>query len=368
MVTSARTQTEPVMTLPGRYYHDPAIFALEQERLFATSWVCVGRADSIPAPGAYFLAQVALENAIVLRDKQGEIHAFLNVCRHRGARLCIEERGQLRSTIQCRYHAWTYALNGRLVGAPNMKEDPSFDPDRFGLMPVVVEVWEGLIWLNLSDDPQPLGEQIGAPYTRYAHYHVGELQVARTIVYDVQANWKLVVENFNECYHCAIAHPELSAQVPSFKAGYVSGYGGNGALLADGVESLTVSGKTSRPLLRDLHEEGQRRYYGMTLRPNMFMNLHPDYVLTHVMQPLAADRTRIVCNWLFEPETMARPDFDPSDAVEFWDLVNRQDWEICAITQLSMQSKVYRDGGMYAPQEHHIRDFNDYVLRKLGHA
>jgi Rieske 2Fe-2S family protein len=366
MVTIARPETEPVMTLPGRYYYDPEIFAQEQERIFSRVWMCVGRADAIPAAGSYFLANVGYENVIVLRDRQGTLRAFLNVCRHRAARVCLEETSQLKGTMQCRYHAWTYSLDGTLVGAPNMKDDPGFDASTRGLAPVALQEWEGLIWLNLSDDPSPLSDQLGVFYTRYARYHVGALRAWRRIVYDVKANWKLVVENFQECCHCAIAHPELSAQVPSFKAGYVSGYSGGGARFGEDIESLTTTGKTARPSFRDITEEDRHTYYGTTLKPNLFLSLHPDYALTHIMTPLAPDRTLIVCDWLFDPQVMAQPGFDGTDGVDFWDLVNRQDWEICEITQLGVRSKIYRDGGIFAPLEQHIRQFNDWVLEKLA--
>lgn len=209
---------------------------------------------------------------------------------------------------------------------------------------------------------------MGRYYADFARYHVGELAVAQTIVYDVRANWKLIVENYNECCHCPVMHPELSALVPSFKTGIVTGYLGGGADFVEGVASLTPDGTTARPLLRDLRPEDRRRYYGMTLRPNVFLNLHPDYVLVHTLWPQAADQTRIVCDWLFDPATMAQPGFDPSDAVGFWDMVNRQDWEVCELTQPGMTSKAYRAGGTYAPNERHIRAFNDYILDKLGHT
>jgi glycine betaine catabolism A len=369
MVTAARpTTTEPVKTLPGRYYHDRGLFDLELERIFSRNWVHVGRADAIPNAGNYFLATVGVESVIVLRDRKGDVKAFLNVCRHRGARVCSEQSGTLKGTVQCRYHAWTYGLDGKLVGAPNMKDDPNFDTADYGLATVALEIWEGLIWVNISDHPGSLKEQMGMPYDRYERYHVGDLKVGGTVVYDVRANWKLIVENFNECCHCAIAHPELSAQVPSFKAGIVSGYLGGGADFAAGIESLTVTGKTNRPSFKGLGEKDQHIYYGMTLRPNVFLNLHPDYAVVHRMVPLGPDRTHITCDWLFEPETMERQDFDPSDAVQFWDLVNRQDWDICQITQEGVTSKLYRDGGIYAPLEAHIRVFNDWVLDQLGHA
>ena len=325
MVATAHSESAPVMTLPGRYYYDPAIFALEQERIFSAVWVCVGRADSIPDAGNYFLANVGIESVIVVRDRKGELRAFLNVCRHRGARVCLEEQGKLKSAMQCRYHAWTYGLDGKLVGAPNMKDDPSFDMANRGLLPVALQAWEGLIWLNLAEAPESLADQLGSLFDRYARYQVGSLQVASTIKYDVRSNWKLIVENFSECCHCPTVHPELSAEVPSFKAGIVSGYFGGGAQLGEGIDSLTLTGKTTRPHIHGITEEDKHTYYGMTLRPNAFFSLHPDYVLIHTMMPAAPDRTRITCHWLFEPEAVVAEDFDPSDAVEFWDRVNRQD-------------------------------------------
>jgi Rieske 2Fe-2S family protein len=369
MVTIARPETVPVRTLPGRYYHDAEIFRLEQERIFERSWYCVGRADNIPEPGMFFLAQVGTESLIVLRDRDGELRAFYNVCRHRGARICLQERGQLKGSMQCRYHAWTYALDGRLIGAPNMKDAQGFDRGDYGLISVPLQAWEGLIYLNLAPEArESLADQLGDIYSKYARYHLGDLAVGATITYDIRANWKLIHENFSECGHCPVMHPELSALVPSFKAGVVSTYGGNGAELGDGVESLTPTGKLSRPPLRDLHPEDRHRYYGMTTNPNLFLSFHPDYVLTHILEPLAADHTRVICHWLFDPEIVRQPEFDPSDAVETWDLVNRQDWEACEMTQLGMSSRVYADGGIYAPLEVHIQRFNQWVLSKLGHT
>jgi Rieske 2Fe-2S family protein len=370
MVTTVRPETSPVRTLPGRYYADPEIFRLEQQRIFERSWYCVGRADSIAEPGAFFLATVGGENIVVLRDREDEVRAFYNVCRHRGSRVCLQESGRLKGSMQCRYHAWTYALDGRLIGAPNMKEDPTFDKSGYGLVPASLQLWEGLIYLNLAPEGEreSLSDQLGETYSRYARYHMGELAVGATITYDVKANWKLIHENFSECGHCPVMHPELSALVPSFKAGVVSTYGGNGAELGAGVESLTPSGKLSRPPLRGLNPDDLHRYYGMTTNPNLFLSFHPDYVLTHILEPLAADRTRVICHWLFDPQTMQQPGFDPSDAVETWDLVNRQDWEACEMTQLGMSSRVYAEGGIYAPLEVHIHRFNEWVLGKLGHT
>ena len=177
-----------------------------------------------------------------------------------------------------------------------------------------------------------------------------------------------MIENFNECCHCATVHPELSAQVPDYRAGRVTGQEGGAALFGPGVDSLTTTGKTARPPLRGLTGQDLHAYYGDTLKPNVFLNLHPDYVVVHVLRPVAPDRTLITCDWLFDPEVAAAPGFDASDAVTFWDLVNRQDWEVCELAQLGVSSRAYDHGGLYAPDERHIRHFNNWVLEELHGA
>jgi len=372
-MTTVPSQDALVRTLPGRYYVDPVVYRLEQERLFSQLWFCVGRRDAIPKPGDFLTCEVASEHLLVVRGSTGAVHAFLNVCRHRGALLCTESQGSLRGgVIRCRYHAWSYALDGQLVGAPNVRELTGFDRTAFGLHQVPIEEWEGLLWVNLAAAPEPLETQLDrAIVERFgeretvSRYPIGALAVGRTVTYDVRANWKLIVENFMECYHCALVHPELSTLVPSFRQG-LAYQQGVGARFADGVESLTVTGKTNRPPLPGLLPEDDRTYYGLVLLPNVFLNLHPDYVLIHRLEPKGPDRTRIVCDWLFDPAVVQEPGFDPSDAVDFWDLVNRQDWEACELCQANMASRAYRNGGVYAPTEVHIRRFNDFVLARLA--
>ena len=371
-MTTPAAQYTLVRTLPGRYYFDPEIYRLEEERIFSQLWFCVGRADAIPNPGDFLTCDVTGENLLIVRSRSGAVQAFLNVCRHRGARLCAELQGSLRGgVIQCRYHAWSYNLEGQLIGAPNMRDLPGFERESFGLHRVPLEVWEGLLWVNLASQPEPIEAQLDRAIVErfgeretFSRYRIGTLGVGQTIVYDVAANWKLIVENFMECYHCAVVHPELSSLVPSFREG-LAYQQGIGARFADGVESLTVTGKTTRPLLPGLLPQDERTYYGIVLLPNVFVNLHPDYVLIHRLEPKGPGRTLIVCDWLFDPPVIEQPGFDPSDAVEFWDLVNRQDWEACELCQANVDSRAYREGGIYAPTEAHIRRFNDFVLARL---
>src|SRR5579859_1636303 len=371
MTMTARSDSSFGSTLPGRYYYDPAIYELEMERIFSQMWVCVGRADTLAGPGAYQVVTVGRESIIVVRDRDGALHAFLNVCRHRGARLCTEAAGHLKGSIQCRYHAWTYGLDGCLIGATNVLTNEQFDRTAYGLLPVALEVWEGFIWLNLADDPAPVADQLNpviverfGDYTPFARYGVGELRIGKTITYEVRANWKLVLENFMECYHCAPMHPELCDLLPGFRSG--KSYAGNeAATLADGAEAFTMTGKASRPALPGLLPEDLRRYYGEVLLPNVLLNLLDDHVVVHTVWPQGPDSCHVTCDWLFDPLVMSRSDFDPMDAVELFDIINRQDWEVCELTQLSMASKAFRDGGIYVPAERHIRSFVDFILGKL---
>lgn len=371
MSTTLRSKTPFASTLPGRYYYDPVIYTQEQEKIFGKMWIYACRDDALPEPGSYQVVTIGGESIIVVRNKDGILQAFLNVCRHRGARLCSQESGHLKGSIQCHYHAWTYGLDGQLIGAPNVLRELVFDRAAYGLLPVSLKVWEGLVWLNLSEDPPSFEEQINDPAVHdfagtapIDRYNVGKLKVAKTISYDVHANWKLILENTLECYHCGPMHPELCDLLPAFRASWID-FEGEGTELAETVEAFTITGKASRPPLPGLLPEDTRRYYGILLMPNMFLNLLGDHVVIDTFHPLGPELTRVTCYWLFDPEVMTRADFDPMDAVEILDLVNLQDWEVCEMTQKSMASRAFKHGGIYVPLEQHIRGLVDYILDKL---
>jgi Rieske 2Fe-2S family protein len=372
MTTMTRSESLFLSTLPGNYYYNPAIFELELEKIFSRMWVCIGRAEMLPPKtGAYQVVTIGRESVIIVRNRDGILQAFLNVCRHRGSRLCSETSGQLKGSIQCRYHAWTYGLDGRLIGAPNVMSDQQFDRTAFGLLPVALDIWEGFIWLNLSDNPAPAATQLDpviierfGNYERFARYGVGALKIGKTLSYEVKANWKLLLENFMECYHCGPVHPELCDLLPGFRSGKTYA-NGDAATLASSAEAFTMTGKASRPPLKGLQPEDLRLYYGEVLLPNILINLLGDHVVVHTIWPEDPDRSRVDCDWLFDPDVMARPDFDPRDAVELFDIVNKQDWEVCEMAQQGMTSKAYRSGGVYVPAEWHIRELADFILAKL---
>ncbi|HEX3788769.1 MAG TPA: aromatic ring-hydroxylating dioxygenase subunit alpha [Pseudonocardiaceae bacterium] len=360
-------------TLPGRYYTDPELFAAEQSAVFESLWFCAVRSVELAEPGEYRTVQVGRESVLVTRSRDGALRAFLNICRHRGARLCVEEQGSVRRAFQCTYHAWTYGLDGKLIAAPNLTSMPDIDRTEFGLRPVHLREWLGYAWLNLAEQPPSFADTVIAAVTQRLgsadaidHYRIGELAVGRRIRYDVRANWKLIVENFMECYHCATIHPELTEVLPEFASGYAAQYYvGHGAEFGAEITGFTVDGRPGFGRLDTLTDDQDRRYYAITVRPQVFINLVPDHVILHRMFPLAADRTVVECDWLYAPSVVTEGrDVDAS--VELFHRVNQQDFDACERCQPAMDSRAYRDGGVLVPAEHHIAEFHDWLRARLA--
>ena len=197
-VKATATYQQGQRTLPGRYYTSAEIYAEEQERIFTARWICVGRAAEIPAAGDYVLRTIAGESVIVVRGRDGALRAFYNVCRHRGTRLCEEPRGRFSETIQCPYHAWTYTIDGQLIGAPHMNEVQGFDKRDYPLHSVQLETWEGFVFVNLAGEPQPFARAFAAVGGRFGRFNLTALTAARHVDYDVAANWKLIFQNYSE--------------------------------------------------------------------------------------------------------------------------------------------------------------------------
>lgn len=361
-----------IPTLPGEYYTDPEVFALEQERIFEAMWFCVARASELARPGQFRTCQVGGESVLVSRSRDGGVRAFLNICRHRGARLCTQESGEVRRAFQCPYHAWTYGLDGKLVAAPNLTSMPDVDRGEYGLVGVHVREWLGYVWVCLAEEaPSFEDEVMGAVVERLGdvesieRYGVGELRVGRRITYDVKANWKLIVENFMECYHCATIHPELTEVLPEFADGYAAQYYvGHGAQFGERVRGFTVDGSEGVDRIPGVAEDQDRRYYAITIRPQVFVNLVPDHVIFHRMYPMAADRTVVECDWLYLPHVV-EGGADVERSVELFHRVNQQDFDACERTQPAMSSRAYARGGVLVPSEHHIGAFHDWVGERL---
>jgi phenylpropionate dioxygenase-like ring-hydroxylating dioxygenase large terminal subunit len=362
-------------SLPGRYYTDPAQFERDRESVFTRSWLCVARSDEVTRPGGFLRVPAAGRDVLLVRGRDGVLRGFHNLCRHRGAALCLEQQGSFRRAIRCMYHAWTYDLDGRLIAAPNAEEMPDLPKEQFGLVRLAVEEWLGYAWVNLEAAAASLREQV-EPQVRerlgdldtLARYDIGSLRVGRSIEYDVASNWKCVVENFMECYHCASIHPELVEALPQFASGWgtVSSGVGAGARFADDLDGFSMSRRAVRPRLPGLLESDDRVFHGVVLRPNAFLILVPDHVAFFRMEPLAAGRTKVVVDWLFDAGEVAKDGFDCADSVRLLDVTNRQDFEACQRCQIGMASPEYR--GVLVPSEHVVLDFHDYYLGRLGRS
>jgi phenylpropionate dioxygenase-like ring-hydroxylating dioxygenase large terminal subunit len=367
---TADTFTSGAKTLPQGYFVSPEIFAREEKKIFSARWVLVGHQSQIATPGDYFVQEVAGESLIIARDQKGEARGFYNVCRHRGTRLCEEKTGH-SSSIQCPYHAWTYALDGRLIGAPHMDGTsvPGFDKGDYSLQEISLALWEGFIFVNLTAAPALLEEWFAPLTGKFSHWNLPELRSARRVEYDVRANWKLIFENYSECYHCPGVHPMLSKISPSDSAenDLTEGPFLGGFMKITKGASLTISGNACALPVGDIKAEDHARVFYYSIFPNMLLSMHPDYVMVHQLWPQSPDRTLISCDWFFHPEAagVSDPSYNPEDAIEFWDMTNKQDWHVCELSQQGIASRAYQPGP-YSPRESIPAAWDREYLRQMG--
>ena len=376
-------------SMPQKYFVSPEIFAEEHKKIFSREWLLVGHQSQVPSPGDYIVQDVNRESLIVIRDKDEAIRGFYNVCRHRGTRLKEDACGHA-SAIQCPYHAWTYGLDGRLIGAPHMDEVPGFDKADYSLHAVNLALWEGFIFVNLVPKRDGyLPEEDGAARLRskatarqapgdfislerwfaplnkkFSHWNIPMLRPAKRIEYDVAANWKLIFENYSECYHCPGVHPQLQRVSPydSAENDLREGPFLGGFMKINPGKSLTVSGNACAAFVGKIENLQQVFYY--TIFPNMLLSLHPEYVMVHQLWPQSPERTLIVCDWLFHPDA-ARAEqavYNPDDAIEFWDITNKQDWHVCELSQQGISSRAY-EPGPYSSREAIPAAWDEYYLR-----
>jgi glycine betaine catabolism A len=366
-----------VKTFPQQYFISSEIFAREQEQIFSKLWVLAGHQSELSNPGDYFIAEIAGESLIVIRSPSPNGHAagegstirgFYNVCRHRGTRLCEEKSGQLRA-IQCPYHAWTYALNGRLLGAPHMDEVPGFEKASYPLHPVNVGLWEGFIFVNLSHAPASLEAWFAPLRGKFSHWNLPQLRSARRIEYDVRANWKLIFENYSECYHCPGVHPALSKLTPydSAENDLDEGPFLGGFMPITKGQSLTLSGNACACPVGDMTAEDHHRVFYYSIFPNMLLSMHPDYVMVHQLWPQTPERTLIFCDWFFHSAAAGQRGYNPDDAIQFWDVTNKQDWHVCELSQQGIASRAYVPGP-YSSRESIPAAWDREYLRQMGNA
>ncbi len=350
---------ERARTLPAEAYTSQEVFVWERRRLFEASWVCIGRADGLADAGDQRAERVGNEGVLLVRGADGELRAFFNTCRHRGHELLEPGATRRQRAIKCPYHAWVYSLDGALAGAPRFGDMSGFDKARFPLVPARVGEWRGWVFVNASGDAPPLEEHVGNLDEYVAAWHPERLVVARSQAYEVEANWKGIVENYHECYHCPSIHPELCEVTPHDSGEnfpHVGCWVGGSMELKPHAQTMSLSGASGGIPIAGLSDGQLRSVYYVGLFPNLLISLHPDYVMTHILEPLGPGSTRVECAWLFPPEALERSGFDPSYASDFWDITNRQDWRACESVQRGLASRGQRQGP-FARSEDEVHAF-----------
>ena len=363
---TAETLKQGAMTLPKEYYTDFAVLNKEMENIFTGSWLCCGRCDDVYKAGQYILINIGNESIIILRDDNNKLQAFYNVCRHRGTRICTKEEGKFSKTIQCPYHGWTYDLQGNLYRAPNMNAVEDYNKSDFPLHNVRLVEWEGFLFINLSDNPVDFHLEYSPLMNRFAEWKIEELKEVKTKTYLANCNWKLIIQNYSECYHCPLIHPNL-ADITSYTGGRNDLVAGPflGGYMEMNTESITKDGNLCGPLIGNLSDKNLNRVYYYALFPNMLLSLHPDFVMIHTVWPEGSEKCRINCSWLFSKGIEGHSDYHPEHAIDFWDKTNLEDWEICNKSQLGIKSRKYKPGP-YSGQESLLAAYDEYYLSILN--
>jgi len=351
-------------TLPADWYTDADHFQRELSLVWARNWACIGREKDWPEAHAFRVVEVAGQQLVVLRDREGELRAYLNTCRHRGSRLCEKDSGRLPGgRLICPYHAWTYASDGRLLRAPGSEQCGDFDPSGFSLYDVSLAVWGGFVFAHLGEQPhRPLAmaEEDDAAAT----WPLAELQVVQREDHEIACNWKIFWENFAECYHCPGVHPDLCALVPAYSRGEVS-EDSRPARLREGAQTWSADGTTWLPPLPGLGLEQQKA--GMTFAtfwPSMFLIAHVDYVRSVRVAPLGPQRTRLTVEWLLAAETPKLGAEELERLCEFGRRVVLEDARVCVLNQKGLNNRRHR-GGVLMPNEHGVLEFDNWVRSQL---
>ena len=370
-----RRSLEPLGTatmLPAEAYTSAELLAWERRQLFAGTWSCLGRDEDLRAPRirpdrpvTQRAARVGDVGVLLTWTPSGDgtaaddLRAFANTCRHRGHELLPAGEAGDRASVICPYHAWSYDLAGRVRATPRL--DGPVD-QALGLVELPVRRWHGWVFVHaataLADGgTSAFEDHLGHLAGIVAPYAPEQLVRLARHTYEVAANWKVITENYHECYHCPLIHPELcQVSPPDSGENYDlpgAWVGGSMALRA-GMATMSVTGESAG---RPIPGAPPDRVEYLGLFPDLLLSLHPDYVMTHRLVPVAPDRTTIECSWYFPGE-----DVDPAYAVEFWDLTNRQDWAACESVQRGLASPHFRPGP-FVPSEDGVHQFVGLVAR-----
>ena len=351
-------------TLPSRYYLDAEIARTEQERIFGRTWQLVARTDDLKRPGDFVPVTIVDEPLVIVRDLDGGLRGFYNVCRHRAGQVALT-RGN-RKSLQCRYHGWTYGLDGALRAAPEMDASEGFDKADFGLVPVRVESWGPFIFANLDADAPPLAEVLGTiPHeVLAAGYDVGSMTLVERREYEIACNWKVYVDNYLEGYHIPIAHPELFRELDydAYRVETFRYYSKQHAPVRD-LRPGEELGRDRR-YVRAAEGESDALYYW--LFPNAMFNIYPDNLSMNLVLPLAPERTLTVFEWYFAQPGTGSGWESMQQTIGFSDQIQQEDIALCEQVQRGLRSRAYDAGRFSAKRENGVYHFQSLVREFLG--
>ena len=381
------TQYRSGWSLGQPFYTDQQVFESEWEYIWKKYWLFAGTTAQIPKAGDYFTYQAHKDSVIIIRGNSGEVHAHYNTCRHRGSLVCLEEKGNTPKLI-CPYHQWVYDKDGSLLKSRLMPDD--FDRSQFGLHPVHVRVAEGLIFISLANDP-PDFKKVLKDYSPFLKpYNVDNAKVAFTKRYELRTNWKLVAENFRECYHCGPAHPEYCNAVIGANlresadeelavrrvAWQQKGLAINTVNFQDdsfhfairyplrpGVESYSLDGKAVAIPMGD-HNDYDAGVLGLVMLPNFWMDAVSDYMWTMRLTAVSPSLTYIDLAWLVDKNAKEGVDYNIDRLTDFWRITGEQDWELCENNFKGIESSQYQPGP-YAPIEADVAKFVDWYIERM---
>ena len=368
--------------LPADVYFDPRHYERELQRIWYRNWVYVGRSSDIQRPRSFRAFELGDQKLLLVRDDAGELQGFHNTCRHRGAALCRDNEGVLRSgSIICPYHAWTYNLQGDLLRTSSKRHADGFDVANFPLYKIRVHEWRGFVFAALADIPPPFDRSFDLPLKRLAAWPLEDLQVGHVLLKNIQCNWKIFWENYNECLHCPTVHPQLSQLVPIYGRGLLEArddpnWSSNAADpdpkfrggLRSGASTWSLDGQlTGTPFTAISDDDRKLGAIYMTGLPSMFIVGHLDYVRVVRLRPLGPEQTELRVEYLFSAETLASPAFDPRNVVDFTNLVMTEDAQVCELNQRGLRAGPHV-GGVVMPEEYVIRQFHEWVGCELTRA
>jgi Rieske 2Fe-2S family protein len=366
--------------LPADAYFDPRQYERELQRIWYRNWVYVGRSSDLNRARGFRTFEIGDQRILLVRDEQRVLQGFYNTCRHRGAALCREPEGMLRAgTIVCPYHAWVYNLQGDLLRTSSKAHASGFDVADFPLYRISVKEWNGFIFVALNDRPPPFEKVFDLPLNRLDAWPLEELVVGHVLSKTMQSNWKIFWENYNECLHCPGVHPQLSQLVPIYGRGLMEERddpqwrahaadpnpkfkGG----LRSGAATWSLDGKTTGVPFPGISDADRKAgYVYMTGLPSVFLVGHVDYVRAVRLLPLGPELTELRVEYLFSPQTLADPQFDLRNVVDFTNRVMTEDAQVCELNQLGLRARPHIRG-VVMPEEYAVRQFHEWLRAELA--